>query len=67
MRKSRPRLSPPKKSLIVVSTSKRKYQADYDRLEAMEEQVTRNIDTMWELARYKKKSMTDEEEKLRLS
>ena len=62
MRKSRPRASPPRKSLIVVSTSKRKYQEDYDRLEAMEEQVTRNIDTMWELARYKKKSLTDDEE-----
>ena len=67
MRKSRPRASPPRRSLIVVSTSKRKYQEDYDRLEAMEEQVTRNIDTMWELARYKKKSLTDDEEKLRLS
>ena len=67
MRKSRPISSPPKKSSIVVSTSKRKYQEDYDRLEAMEEQVTRNIDTMWELARYKKKSLTDDEEKLRLS
>ena len=40
---------------------------DYDRLEAMEEQVTHNIDTMWELARLKKKSLTDDEEKLRLS
>ena len=67
MRKSRPRLSPPKKSLIVVSTTKRKYQSDYDRMEAIEEQVTRNIDIMWELARYQKKSRTDKEEKLRLS
>ena len=40
---------------------------DYDRLEAMEEQISHNIDTMWELNRLKKKSLTDDEEKLRLS
>ena len=38
---------------------------DYDRLEAMEEQISHN--TMWELNRLKKKSLTDDEEKLRLS
>ena len=60
-------MSPPNKSLIVVSTTKRKYQSDYDRREAIEEHVNRNIDIMWELARYQEKSRTDEEEKLRLS
>ena len=37
MRRSRPRMSPPNKALIVVSTTKRKYQSDYDRREAIEE------------------------------
>ena len=35
MRKSRPRASPPRRELIVVSTSKREHMEDYDHLEAM--------------------------------
>ena len=60
-------MSPPNKSLVVVSTTKRKYQADYDRREAIEEHLNRNVEIMWELARYQEKSRTDEEEKLRMS
>ena len=40
---------------------------DYDHLEAMEEQISLNIDNLWELNRLKKKVLTDDEEKLRLS
>ena len=39
---------------------------DYDHLEAMEEQISLNIDNLWELNRLKKKSLTDDEEKIRL-
>ena len=60
-------MSPPNKSLVVVSTTKRKYQADYDRNEAIEEQVHRNVELMGEIARYQEKSKSDDEEKLRMS
>ena len=59
--------SPPNKSLIVVSTHKRKYQEGYNRQECIEEHLNRNLEIMMELATLQEKSRTDEEEKLRMS
>ena len=55
-RKSRPKQSPPNKSLIVVSTTKRKYQEGYNRKECIEEHLNRNLEIMLELARYQEKA-----------
>ena len=51
LRKIIPTASPPNPELIIVKTSKRKKMDDYDHLEAMEEQISRNIDNLWELNR----------------